>query len=92
MAVRVTRLPLKVTPDPNRVITRFFSPGDRLRRQDIIRRVLAYSEPEVSTLLADVERGFRAKHPDLIEVLADHFGEVRDDVPARTRSAGSASS
>ncbi|MGO9469452.1 MAG: glycoside hydrolase family 130 protein [Isosphaeraceae bacterium] len=80
MAVRVTRLPLRVTPDPNRVITRFFCPGDRLRAQDIIRRVLAYTEPEVSQLLAEVEGGFRAKHPDLIEILADHFDQVRADV------------
>jgi len=82
MAVRVTRLPLRLTPDPNRVITRFFCPGDRLRAQDIIKRVLAYPEAEVSTLLADVERSFRAKHPDLIEILADHFDQVRDDVAA----------
>jgi predicted GH43/DUF377 family glycosyl hydrolase len=81
MAVRVTRLPLRVLPDPNRVITRFFCPGDRLRAQDIIKRVLAYSEAEVSTLLADVDRGFRGKHPDLTEILADDFEQVRGDVP-----------
>ncbi len=81
MAVRVTRLPLKLTPDPNRLITRFFCPGDRLRARYIIQRVLAYTEPEVSTLLADVERGFRGKHPDLTEILTDHFEQVREDVP-----------
>jgi len=81
MAVRVIRLPLRLTPDPNRVITRFFCPGDRLRAQDIIKRVLAYTEPEVSTLLAEVDHGFRAKHPDLIEVLTDHFEKVRDFIP-----------
>ncbi len=82
MAVRVTRLPLKLTPDPNRVITRFFCPGDRLRAQDIINRVLSYTEPEVSRLLADVDHAFRTKHPDLIEVLIEHFQQVRDFVPA----------
>jgi predicted GH43/DUF377 family glycosyl hydrolase len=81
MTVRVTRLPLKVTPDPNRVITRFFCPGDRLRAQDIIKRVLAYTEPEVSTLLAEIDRGFRAKHPDLVEILVEHFEQIRHDVP-----------
>jgi predicted GH43/DUF377 family glycosyl hydrolase len=80
MAVRVTRLPLKLTPDPNRVITRFFCPGDRRRVQDIIARVLAYSETDVSSLLAEVDRGFRTKHPDLTEILADHFEQIRGDV------------
>jgi predicted GH43/DUF377 family glycosyl hydrolase len=81
MAVGVTRLPLKLTPDPNRVITRFFCPGDRLRAQDIIKRVLAFTEPETISLLADVDRWFRAKHPDLIDVLTEHFEQVRDFVP-----------
>jgi predicted GH43/DUF377 family glycosyl hydrolase len=81
MGVRVTRLPLKLMPDPNRVITRFFCPGDRLKAQDIIKRVLTYTEPDVSTLLAEVDRAFRAKHPDLTEVLAEHFEQVRDFVP-----------
>lgn len=81
MTVRVTRLPLKLTPDPNRVITRFFCPGDRLKAHDIIERVLGYSEPEVSSLLADVNHAFRTKHPDLADVLAEHFEQVRGFVP-----------
>ena len=81
MAVRVNRLPLRLLPDPNRVITRYFCPGDRLRAQDIIKRVLAYPDAQISVLLAEVERGFRAKHPDLTEILTDHFEQVRSDVP-----------
>jgi predicted GH43/DUF377 family glycosyl hydrolase len=81
VTVRVTRLPLKLTPDPNRVITRLFSPGDRLKAQDIIARVLGYTEAEVLAILAEVERAFRAKHPDLVEVLTEHFEQVRDVVP-----------
>jgi predicted GH43/DUF377 family glycosyl hydrolase len=81
MAVAVTRLPLKVVPDPNRVITRFFCPGDRLRAKDIINRVLAYPEPEVSALSAEVERSFRAKHRDLVEILVGHFEQVCELIP-----------
>ena len=62
MSVPVTRLPLRLTPDPHRVITRFFCPGDMNRARDIIARVLAPSETEVETQLAELERLFRAKH------------------------------
>jgi predicted GH43/DUF377 family glycosyl hydrolase len=81
MAVRVTRLPLKLAPDPNRVITRFFCPGNRLRAREIVKRVLAFPEPEVSALLAEVDSEFRTKHPDLTEILVEHFEQIREEVP-----------
>ena len=52
MPVAVTRLPLRLTPDPNRVITRFFCPGDMQRTRGIVDRVLSYPEGEVEGLLA----------------------------------------
>ena len=39
MSAIVTRLPLRLTPDSSRVITRFFSPGDLNRSREIIERV-----------------------------------------------------
>ena len=85
MSVPVTRLPLRLTPDPRRVITRFFCPGDMNRARDIIARVLAASEPEVETQLAELERLFRAKHQNLFEIFADHFEMTRAAVPVESR-------
>jgi predicted GH43/DUF377 family glycosyl hydrolase len=73
MPVTVTRLPLRLTPDPSRVITRLFFPGETKRARDIVERALSYSEDEVAALLAQLEAGFTAKHPDLHEVFRDHF-------------------
>jgi len=81
MPLTVTRLPLRLTPDPGHVITRLFDPGDTKRTRDIIERVLAYSEAEVAALLAQLEAGFSAKHPDLHEVFRDHFEHVRALIP-----------
>jgi predicted GH43/DUF377 family glycosyl hydrolase len=82
MPVTVTRLPLRIAPDPSRVITRLFLPGDTTRTREIIVRVLAYPEEEVQTLLAELEAPFRMKHPDLYDVFADHFEQVRGVIPA----------
>jgi predicted GH43/DUF377 family glycosyl hydrolase len=82
MPVPVTRLPLRIGPDPNRLITRFFLPGDKNRVHDIIARSLAIPENEIESLTTELIATFRRKHPDLIETLADHFERVRGEVPA----------
>ena len=82
MPVPVTRLPLRLTPDPSRVITRFFCPGDVKRTRGIIDRALTFPEAEVERLLAELERDFRIQHPDLLEFFADHFEQIRGSIPA----------
>jgi predicted GH43/DUF377 family glycosyl hydrolase len=84
MPVRVTRLPLKLTPDPSRLITRFFCPGDLTRVREIIERVLTYPEPEIEKLLAGIERVFGAKHPDLHEILDEHFQQMQTTIPVES--------
>jgi predicted GH43/DUF377 family glycosyl hydrolase len=81
MPVPVTRLPLRLDPDPNRVITRLFWPGDSNRVRDIVARSLSFSEDEIETRTSEITRSFRAKHPDLLEILAEHFDQVRALIP-----------
>jgi predicted GH43/DUF377 family glycosyl hydrolase len=80
MAPIVTRLPLKLTPDPGRVITRFFGPGDVNRSRGIIDRILAFPEEEIEERLAELERTFGVNHPDLHDVFADHFQQIAAEV------------
>ena len=63
MTVHVTRLPIQLLPDPRRVITRFFRPGEENRIRDIIERLSAIPEAEVETLLADLGSSFPADAP-----------------------------
>ncbi|MDR3636559.1 MAG: glycoside hydrolase family 130 protein [Isosphaeraceae bacterium] len=81
MAVRVTRLPLKLRPDPRRVITRYFNPGDVTRVRGIIGRALAIPEPEVESLVAVLIRTFAAGHRDIRAEFAEHYEEVRRYLP-----------
>src|SRR5258705_11052428 len=76
MAVHVTRLPIQLLPDPRRVITRFFRPGEENRITDIIERLVAIPEAEVDTLLANLESNFRSMHPDIDDIFVEHFEMV----------------
>jgi predicted GH43/DUF377 family glycosyl hydrolase len=77
MTVPVDRLPLRLTPDPSRVITRLFSPGDTNRIREILKRIMAFPEGEVVALLAELVRCFSGKHPDLLGVFAENFEQIR---------------
>ena len=73
MTVHVTRLPIQLLPDPRRVITRLFVPGEENRIRDIIERLLAIPEAEVEALAGQPRSHFRPIHPDIDEVFLEHF-------------------
>jgi predicted GH43/DUF377 family glycosyl hydrolase len=81
MTIPVERLPLRLTPDPGRVILRFFGTGNIERAQHIIARVLTFPEPVVETLVATLQRDFTPKHPKLLEVFAEHYELIRGTIP-----------
>jgi predicted GH43/DUF377 family glycosyl hydrolase len=82
MAVLITRLPLRLRPDPHRVITRFFSPGDVNRIRGIIDRALAIPEPEVRRLLAGLMRRFGYRHKNIRTDFDEHYKSVQSYLPA----------
>ena len=82
MTVHVTRLPIQLLPDPSRVITRFFGPGEENRGRDIIARLSAIPEAKVEAVLADIEANFRPLHSDIDEVFLQHFELVKYYVPS----------
>lgn len=76
--LRLTRTSQRFLPDPKRVITRLFLPGnggdddDCSRVEAIVDRVLATPEEDVAAILEEVLRGFSSRHRDLEKVLDDH--------------------
>jgi len=81
-SIPITRLPLKLTPDPRRVITRLFRPGDMKRIMKIVARVQAFPESEVEQLLAQLERDFHDGHPDLRGMFAENYQQIYQLVPS----------
>src|SRR4051794_36742519 len=82
MTVHVTRLPIQLLPDPRRVITRLFIPGEVNRIRDIINRLLAIPESDVEALLANLESNFGLMHPDIDDVFSEHFEIVKRYIPS----------
>jgi predicted GH43/DUF377 family glycosyl hydrolase len=70
----VTRHGTQFVPDPTRVITKLFVPGEeipenRSRVAALIGRVLALPDSAVATVLADVLADFSGRHSELTDIL-----------------------
>jgi len=87
--LQVTHLPLRLEPDPTRVIARLFVPGDEARIRGIIQRALAIPEPEAQQIAGRLKESFDDRHRDLVDVVADHFDAVRQYVPDEGSMSGS---
>ncbi len=79
--ITVEYLPLKLEPDPRRVIIRFFGTGDANRTRHVIERVLKYPEADVERLLEGLVGDFHVKHPRLLEAFSEHYEQVSDHIP-----------
>jgi len=71
----IKRLPLRLTPDSRRTITRFFWPGKE-RAVKIINRVKSLSGNEIANLLEEIIDQFSDVNPGLEEILLDHYNRV----------------
>ncbi|MEJ2854230.1 MULTISPECIES: glycoside hydrolase family 130 protein [unclassified Saccharothrix] len=81
MSALVTRGRVRLRPDPRRVVTRLFVPGEEKpehesRSAAVVRRVMALDEPAVEAALTRTVRSFARRHRDLRETFADHFASV----------------
>ncbi|MBW2599946.1 MAG: glycoside hydrolase family 130 protein [Deltaproteobacteria bacterium] len=77
MALNVNRLPNKFYPDPTRIISRFYMPGSEDRAGSIIKRVLDFSDQEVSSALNEVLSDFSKRHRNISKVFKKNFDTVR---------------
>ena len=95
LELKVRRLPIRLSASAGRTITRFFWIGeDRARK--ILARANSLSDAEVGELVREIESDFGGIHPDLGEILAEHYqqamkqmGLPATDEPARQRLIGS---
>jgi predicted GH43/DUF377 family glycosyl hydrolase len=86
LPVLVTRTPVRLEPDPSRVLATLFMPGEEMpedhsRATTVIERVLALSAGEVTETLADLSSRFAGRHRDLDGVFRRHFDVVASRLP-----------
>jgi hypothetical protein len=72
----LTRYPVKLTGDPSRTIVRLFMSGDKERLGRIIDRVNGLSDNEAENILRAVFNEFETRHPDLRDILLDHYNQA----------------
>jgi predicted GH43/DUF377 family glycosyl hydrolase len=83
----VRRLSLVLRPDPARVITKLFLPGQEIlargisRADAVIQRVLAMSEEQVCLTLAATLADFADRHHDLPATFAEHYKPLAHRTP-----------
>ena len=71
--MNITRLPLRLTGDPHRVIARSFVPGGPLRIRAIIDRVRALPEMKVHSMVATLVTDYRPRHKDISEMFRQNY-------------------
>lgn len=77
MPVTVKRRDIRFSPDPRRVISRFFVPGDQERAQILIKKILALPENEVELVFNQVLRNFSRRHRNVTKIFEKHFNNIR---------------
>jgi len=75
MQISVTRKNVVFSPDPSRVIARFLYLDDK-RSADIIRKVLAMSEKDVSIAMSQLLRGYSRRHRNISRIFEKHFAKL----------------
>ena len=76
MRLQIDRKPVKVYPDPKRVIARFFFNGEE-RAQQIIRLVLKLSKEEVFGQISPLLQEYSKRHRNITKILARHCKRLK---------------
>ena len=76
MQVTINRSDVIFSPDPKRIIARFFYLTDE-RSMDVILRVMTMSENEIDIFVNQVLRDFSKRHRNISQVFEKHYEKVR---------------
>jgi predicted GH43/DUF377 family glycosyl hydrolase len=76
MRLHIERKPVKVYPDPKRVIARFFFNGEE-RAKEVIQRVMELSEEEVFNIISPLLQEYSKRHRNITKVLNRHCYKLK---------------
>lgn len=79
MRLSVERKPVKVVPDPKRVIARFFYNGEE-RALELIRKILALDKEKTFGLISPLLQDFSKRHRNITRKLLRHCERVKHDI------------
>lgn len=75
MNISMARKNIKIIPDSRRVIARFFDISDE-RKIDVIRKIMAMPEQEVTRAVDQLLRGYSKRHRNISMIFEKHFNRL----------------
>jgi predicted GH43/DUF377 family glycosyl hydrolase len=75
MRLSIERKPVKVYPDPKRVIARFFFNGEE-RAKDVINRVLSLDDKQVFGLVSPLLQEYSTRHRNITKILSRNCKKI----------------
>jgi len=93
-ATWLTRTPIELNPDPRRVITRLFVPGQEIiagggsRAAAVVKRILAMTDCDVTEALQRTLADFSSRHRGFTDTLERHFDLVAHRLGSRATLTG----
>ncbi|WP_285055670.1 glycoside hydrolase family 130 protein [Pedobacter ginsengisoli] len=81
MRILIERKPVKVYPDPKRVIARFFFNGEE-RAVEVVKKVMELSDDEVFGLISPLLQEYSKRHRNITKILTRHCKRVLHSIEA----------
>jgi hypothetical protein len=75
MRLYIERKPIRINPDPKRVIARFFFNGDD-RAKEVIQRVMQISDEEAFGIISPLLQEYSKRHRNITRALNRHCGKL----------------
>ncbi|TKC06326.1 glycoside hydrolase family 130 protein [Pedobacter frigoris] len=79
MRLSIERKPVKVYPDPKRVIARFFFNGEE-RAVEVVKHVMNLSDEDVFGLISPLLQEYSKRHRNITKILIRHSKKIRNCV------------
>jgi predicted GH43/DUF377 family glycosyl hydrolase len=76
MRISIERKPIKVYPDPKRVIARFFFNGEE-RAKDVIKRVVALNDKQVFGIVSPLLQEYSKRHRNITKILSRNCKKIQ---------------
>jgi predicted GH43/DUF377 family glycosyl hydrolase len=79
MRLLIERKPVKVYPDPKRVIARFFFNGDQ-RAIDVVKHVMSLTDVEVFGIISPLLQEYSKRHRNITKILTRHCKKIKHSI------------
>lgn len=80
MSIQVRRSNIKLTPKANRVLARYFDPGDDVRKKGIIEKILSLPDDEARFTLNRILTDYSMRHRNISKIFNNNFLNVEEIV------------